>query len=220
MCTNSWLFIYLLARVRLSAAWEQGAPRQTQWMIQSRAERNATEWASASTCRAHQTTPLWTDYSLALDKNPLKSFVNPERVPESDGNVNHLSPRSSETLFLICCFASKDNTRIIFVQLLKEMPLISQDLMLYSLLLFGKGLRPEIPICMHECGRADAHAHAHTHLCLLQKPQLKICLFYYTTPLPHINPWKIYFSLNSVVGRVVLLINIHIPIPMLSSSFF
>lgn len=76
----------------------------------------------------------------------------------------------SQTLPLICEIPSKDNTQIIFAQVLKEMPLISQDLMLCPLFLFGKGLRPEMAIFIH----------THTKSVSFAKPKLKLYLFYYT----------------------------------------
>ena len=106
-----------------------------------------------------------------------------------DGNVNHLSLLDLQRLYPLFARSQAKTVQIIFVELLKETPLISQDLMLYPLFLFGKGLRPEISICPH----------THTKSVSFAKPNENVYFLLYN--VTYIKPYKIYLSLNSVAEK-------------------
>lgn len=126
--------------------------------------------AQAGTMGGRETMPPWIGSSLAPAKKLWKPFYNPKRESQSlDGNANHLFLLIFTDSTPYSLDPSKDNSHIISVQVLKEMPLISRDLMLYPVS-FWRRVRPEISI----------FAHMHPKSASSAKPKLKMYLFYYT----------------------------------------
>lgn len=159
--------------------------------LKSSSKHCGRSWDNSTMNRLLLPTTYWSHFTIQRES---------PRVLMEMSTISLFGP--SQTLPLICEIPSKDNTQIVFAQVLKEMPLISQDLM-YALCFFlVKGWDQRWPFLYTRT----------QNLCLLQNQSWNY--IYFTTQWPIYTSKAVqdifFFEFSGRKERWHLLMNLHI----------